>query len=176
MNFLEFEEVVKIHIVGDISIKNIADAYGVTTASISQAFYRYGIKTNKHCMTPSSLHKACNRCSRVLLQVRFSKNGVICRECESNRPSDNTLTIYRKRIRNLYKLTEQDLRDMQDDQKGCCDICGKSLDDLCIDHDHITGNVRGLLCRTCNTGIGQLDDSVKLLKSAITYLEKGVTL
>ena len=40
-----------------------------------------------------------------------------------------------------------------------------------IDHDHKTGHVRGLLCYYCNTGIGNFDDSISRLESAITYLE-----
>lgn len=40
-----------------------------------------------------------------------------------------------------------------------------------IDHCHKTGKVRGLLCKTCNTGIGHLKDDPNILRSAINYLE-----
>ena len=52
-----------------------------------------------------------------------------------------------------------------------CRIC-ENKNDLCIDHNHKTGEVRGLLCRTCNTGIGMLRNSPDLLRSAVAYLEK----
>jgi len=55
-----------------------------------------------------------------------------------------------------------------------CAICGKDTDEvgnLHIDHDHETDRVRGLLCNTCNSGLGKLRDSVDLLEKAIAYLK-----
>ena len=42
---------------------------------------------------------------------------------------------------------------------------------IVLDHNHKTGEVRGYLCESCNTGIGRFDDDVTILKRAITYLE-----
>lgn len=42
---------------------------------------------------------------------------------------------------------------------------------LAIDHCHVTGKIRGLLCHHCNTGLGNFMDDVGLLKLAIAYLE-----
>ena len=49
-------------------------------------------------------------------------------------------------------------------KKDCCDSCGKSLDlsERCIDHDHTTHKVRGILCRNCNTAEGLLGSIEKL--------------
>lgn len=55
-----------------------------------------------------------------------------------------------------------------------CGICGKfKPNHMCIDHCHDTGEVRGILCRTCNAAIGQLGDSVDMLRSAVKYLEES---
>jgi len=59
---------------------------------------------------------------------------------------------------------------IEQEQKGRCVICQEELP-LCIDHDHETGKVRGLLCRLCNAGIGMLRESPEVLRRAIAYLE-----
>lgn len=61
------------------------------------------------------------------------------------------------------------------EQNYCCKICGinqSRLDkDLYIDHCHITGKVRGLLCHGCNSGLGFFKDNIKSLEQAINYLK-----
>ena len=44
---------------------------------------------------------------------------------------------------------------------------------LCVDHDHDTGMIRGLLCRPCNAFIGQMDEDVERIYRAAAYLEKS---
>lgn len=58
-------------------------------------------------------------------------------------------------------------------QGGKCAICltddpGKR--DFCLDHDHVTGRVRGILCTPCNTLLGQARDSMVILQAALDYL------
>ncbi len=63
-------------------------------------------------------------------------------------------------------------------QNGVCALCRKAetstykgrIRQFAIDHDHATGKVRGLLCSTCNIGIGHLQDSPALLEAAAAYL------
>lgn len=52
-----------------------------------------------------------------------------------------------------------------------CQICHKK-DKLVIDHDHITGKYRGLLCRHCNLAIGHLQDDPERARAAAKYLQK----
>ena len=52
---------------------------------------------------------------------------------------------------------------------GKCAACG-STDRLCIDHDHQTNEVRGLLCHNCNTALGLVGDNLDTLSNLITYL------
>jgi len=58
-------------------------------------------------------------------------------------------------------------------QEGMCAICGIDKPGgrgWCVDHDHDTGAVRGVLCQGCNTGIGLLKESEEILKAALMYL------
>ena len=58
-------------------------------------------------------------------------------------------------------------------QNGVCAICGGvDTRELCADHDHATGVIRGLLCGNCNTGIGKLRHDVKILRAAIEYVSQ----
>lgn len=68
-----------------------------------------------------------------------------------------------------YGLDPQVARDWEQDRDGKCDICSRESP-LNIDHDHKTGEVRGLLCKRCNLGIGQFEDDPRILALAIEYL------
>lgn len=78
-----------------------------------------------------------------------------------------------RQLKHRYGVTVEQYEAMYRDQDGRCAICGKPHDVLCVDHDHSTLKVRGLLCDLCNTGIGKFGDSPELLSSAISYLTKG---
>jgi len=60
-------------------------------------------------------------------------------------------------------------------QGGVCAICAKACvtgQNLSVDHDHVTGANRGLLCRKCNMALGIFKDSKAKLARAMTYLER----
>jgi len=66
---------------------------------------------------------------------------------------------------------------MFEKQNGLCAIC-QEREAKHIDHDHITGKIRGLLCRPCNTSLGILGDTEDALMHAIAYLkgeDKNIT-
>jgi hypothetical protein len=85
----------------------------------------------------------------------------------------------RKAVRSLqlrkFGLTEADFAAMTLAQGGVCAIClrlPRAPDTrLCIDHDHDTGQFRGLLCRSCNGALGLLGDDVSAVQRAVAYLE-----
>lgn len=83
-------------------------------------------------------------------------------------------------LRTKYGISVDEFDKLWDAQDGKCQICSKAMsnnvrvnepDKVQIDHCHDTGRVRGLLCFSCNTGIGKLQDSVELLEKAIDYLK-----
>ena len=77
------------------------------------------------------------------------------------------------RLARCYGLTLEQFEQMLLAQDNCCPICLKELIIPCVDHDHNTNKIRGLLCSSCNTGIGHLKDNVSNLQNAIDYLNRS---
>lgn len=74
-----------------------------------------------------------------------------------------------------YKITLEEYEEMEKSQGFVCAICKNSCPSgrrLSVDHNHDTGQVRGLLCMPCNRGIGNLCDSAEILRDAADYLDK----
>jgi len=77
-----------------------------------------------------------------------------------------------------YQLTEDELVQMMNNQKGCCEVCGDSLVKpdskrfYAVDHNHTTCAIRGLLCNECNLVLGYVKEDKDTLLKAIAYLEK----
>ena len=76
-----------------------------------------------------------------------------------------------------YGITNDQYLEMVRQHNDVCASCkqpektqGKSL---CVDHDHKTGKIRGLLCHHCNRALGFAGDSIQILESLIDYLKKG---
>lgn len=55
---------------------------------------------------------------------------------------------------------------------GLCQLCGEAAARWCLDHDHRTGEPRGVLCIRCNTGLGMFRDDPWLLRLAAGYVEE----
>ena len=72
-----------------------------------------------------------------------------------------------------YNMSLEELDELWSKQNGRCAICNGTLDTkkYCIDHDHSSGKVRGLLCSSCNTAIGLLKDSPEIICNAMRYLK-----
>ena len=78
----------------------------------------------------------------------------------------------------LYYMKLSDYEELLEQQQGVCAICGQSetsrnqwgAKQLAVDHNHQTGDVRGLLCFKCNTALGRFNDDPALLQKAIDYL------
>lgn len=73
-----------------------------------------------------------------------------------------------------YGISLEQYKEWLAAQKECCAICKRHQSEfkiaLAVDHDHETGEVRGLLCKQCNIGIGLLGESRQNLTAAIEYL------
>ena len=75
-------------------------------------------------------------------------------------------------LKRTYEISLEEYELLKLIQEGRCAICLEKHQRLVIDHCHKTNAVRSLLCTTCNAGLGQFKDSIKLLGEAIKYLER----
>jgi hypothetical protein len=92
---------------------------------------------------------------------------------ESNREKNTD-----SRLRRKYGITLAERNALLEAQGNACAVCkattpGNKKYGWSIDHDHITGAVRGLLCHTCNLALGLLKDDVERLDAAIVYLVRS---
>lgn len=78
-----------------------------------------------------------------------------------------------KKVRNTYGISIEEVIEKLQNQKGLCMICENDITDRwCVDHNHETGKIRGLLCDPCNLMIGLAKDNVIVLDNAINYLQR----
>lgn len=133
--------------------------------------------------------RKCRTCEQTLPISRFRivRPNVAewrCKSCETKRTNQwaqQNRERDRERRRNyMYKrafgITIEDYDRMLTEQRGGCAICGAKEGGtrsgrFCIDHNHSTGKVRGLLCQGCNTAIGLMRDEPGLLRGAAYYVE-----
>jgi len=137
--------------------------------------------------------KNCMDCHKRKSLSEFSKDAsrfdglsVRCRECASNmrktyRASENGRKITKNdNLKRKFGITIDDYNALFERQGGVCAICGEEekvmangeLRALSVDHNHETGEVRGLLCNGCNRGIGLFRDNITTLKNAARYLDR----
>lgn len=83
-------------------------------------------------------------------------------------------SAYKSRLKHEFGLTWEERQEMLEKQGFRCAICGKSEADnkqrLAVDHNHVTGKIRGLLCKACNMALGGFRDDAEILYKAIKYL------
>ncbi len=114
------------------------------------------------------------------------RKGCRCVECVDfmgKRRKNDPAQKERARLNNLkrYGLDDATFKSMMDSCGGKCMICGQEAkfgfghgNALHIDHDHVTGKVRGLLCGSCNVGLGHFNhDPIRLLDARI-YLQESI--
>jgi len=100
----------------------------------------------------------------------------MCKQCymkkwRRDHPKRQGTIARRAKLKNKYGISLEEYEEIFNAQKGKCAICRDSQKKLlCIDHDHLTGGIRGLLCQRCNTGLGQFRDNRLFLARAAEYL------
>lgn len=118
--------------------------------------------------------RSCKRCGAAIpedLRIATEFCSQTCRRAW--RHADKGRAYHRQR---LYGMTPDDYAEMISQQDHGCAICettdwGGKTGEPHIDHDHVTGGIRGLLCASCNYGLGCFKDDAVRLRDAADYLD-----
>lgn len=115
----------------------------------------------------SGLKTECRKCHNERAREYRKRNKEKLREYNRNRPT-----------RNRESISNEELEELLNKQNYSCAICGYYFDlnnednshILCIDHNHDTTKIRGILCSACNKGLGFFRDNPQLIKKAYKYI------
>ena len=118
--------------------------------------------------------KYCTICKKVkpLFEFNFNSSGrkfadPYCTKCRKLKSEKTT-------ILRTFGITLKEYDKILEKQDGGFKICGTKIPRgsgrFHIDHNHSTGKIRGLLCSSCNVGLGHFKDDIETLAKAITYL------
>ena len=147
-------------------------------------------KPKKHRAAQATSRPRCKACSNEDTRRTREANIERYREMERISKNDRFDVTYKRRrqgsrlwhLKFKFGITLATLRVMMEQQEGKCAVCGieiKSLSEdegdamvACVDHDHDSGLVRGLLCNPCNRGLGCFLDSSFRLEAAANYLRR----
>lgn len=131
----------------------------------------------------------CSECSKEfdLGQKKSRKYPGLCKKCRQSKYykshilKDKDAYLQRHRFyhkKTAYGLTKEEYEAMYTSQGGRCKICQKDFPPLSerkkavvVDHNHLTGVVRGLLCQECNKALGCVKENPEILREMIRYLE-----
>lgn len=140
-------------------------------------------------LDPVTGRKQCSRCKESLLPEKFSRDSTTpdgfstqCKACKQiginkwqQQNVEAKAAIHRRhKLKSNYGITLEDYNALLKRQGGLCAICQEECKThavLSVDHDHVSGRIRGLLCARCNQMIGLARDRTDILVSALRYLQ-----
>jgi hypothetical protein len=108
----------------------------------------------------------CKVCAKARSAAYYWANRDKAREHHREWVLANPDHVRMLKMTSQYKISRDEYTDLM---SRVCQICGSS-DQLAIDHDHETGEVRGCLCQPCNKGLGFFKDDPERLLAAVQYL------
>jgi hypothetical protein len=136
----------------------------------------------------------CGTCGELKVRREKYSRCLSCRR-ESDRryyqrSADRREKLRRARILRHYGIAFEELTGLLERQSYQCAICERRWEQcvpaksvrhepsfwnhLCVDHDHETGRIRGLLCNACNTGLGAFEEKPERFVAAVRYLERAI--
>lgn len=129
---------------------------------------------------PRGIATYCRDCEpeirREKYAARKSAHNEQAKAYQKQRPEKRAEWARKHALKKFYNLTPEQWEGMYLAQSGRCLICDEEIPrgSFHVDHDHASGAVRGLLCSSCNSGLGMFKDDIYRLQRAINYLERYV--
>jgi hypothetical protein len=124
----------------------------------------------------TKIWRSTNRAKLRAYNKQYKKDHATEIKAHVNLPQTKKARLRRAVLR-AYRMTQAEYDAMLVEQGNGCAVCGRVEGDgysqrLQVDHDHITGEVRGLLCGPCNKALGLMRDSQENVQRAADYLKK----
>ena len=131
--------------------------------------------------------KKCGESKPLTEYYKVNKNSKFyhgkCKACTIKKGQDNYDPVKRRNenLKRTYGIGLDEYNIMLEKQDGKCAVCGTTepkgrqsgrgkVECFYVDHNHTTGEVRGLLCNACNRAIGNFQDDPNIIRKAIAYL------
>lgn len=133
---------------------------------------------------PQSKH--CGRCNQTKAASAFGHSSIShdglnpsCRQCANKYARQyaaewkkaNPDKVYRQHLRYVYGVSGEVYDALVLKQDHCCAICRQQAARLQVDHCHVTGSLRALLCARCNTQLGRLEEKIMKNPQFMRYIE-----
>lgn len=126
----------------------------------------------------SNFYKCCQTKDGYATQCKSCQGAEVQKRNKFTAFRVGTLTItwgMLKKKTSIFKLSYEQIRKLFEETRGVCPICQnefKSPQDMVINHNHISSEIRGILCFHCNLVLGHSKESSQTLRAAADYLEK----
>jgi Recombination endonuclease VII len=129
-------------------------------------------------MAPKRQVRYCTTCGETDETKFYPYRVFECKSCTCKRTSTRqrgNIEMHRRRhLKRAYGITPEKYDELLAQQHGLCALCGKPPDgeNLMVDHDHETDEVRGLIHRFCNSLLGFAREDTTVLLAAVGYLNR----
>lgn len=131
---------------------------------------------HSHRGHPDGLYNHCKDCYNARQRALY-KAGYLLEERAAYQAGYTDRLKVKRRARR-YGIAPEEYERLMREQGGRCAICDGTETyehhQLCVDHDHASGLVRGLLCSRCNKALGGFNDDPLLLQAATRYLQRAL--
>lgn len=141
-----------------------------------KAFEQFGLANNNKNGDGRAAY--CLNCSSTLTERE--KTAIVTRLWRKRNQEKHDKMHKNYSLQKTYGISVDKYNEMLQRQNSVCTVCGEPstimrkngrIHSLCVDHNHETGEIRGLLCHTCNTLLGHIETNPQRIKLLEFYLE-----